>query len=146
MKKHVKLTAMGVFLSCFFANASVLLPSSSLLIAIEYSMLINPLVVAFCAAAGASFGELTGFCVGRYGQGFLPQKLYSWLRRQVKRHGCLMVFAFSVLPLPLFDVIGMLAGALKMRIVPFFSVCFCGKFIKFLAYVWMARTIIPLIG
>lgn len=137
---------MGIFLSCFFANASVLLPSSSLLIAIEYSMVVQPLVAAVCAAAGAAFGELTGFCVGRCGQGLIPRKLWEWLSRQVKRHGYLIVFVASVLPIPIFDVIGMLAGALKMRVIPFFSACFGGKLIKFLAYVWMAQTVIPMIG
>ena len=145
LKKHVMLTALGVFVTCFFANASILLPSSSLLIAIEYSLIVNPIMVAFCAAAGAAIGELTGFCVGRYGGKIIPRKLYNWLHRQVKRHGYLMVFVFSALPLPVFDVVGMIAGALKMKAQNFLATCFCGKLIKFSIYMLVAQWVSMLV-
>ena len=145
LKKHVVLTALGVFVTCFLSNASILLPSSSLLIAIECSLIVNPIMVAFCAAAGASIGELTGFYVGRYGGRIIPRKLYNWLHRQVKRHGYLMVFVFSALPLPVFDVVGMIAGALKMKAQNFLATCFCGKLIKFSIYVLVAQWVSMLV-
>lgn len=141
VEKHISLTAVGVFIACFFANASVLLPSSSISITIAASLVISPLLVAFCAAAGASLGEVTGFYIGKYGRKAIPQHLYEWLCEQVKQHGYLMTFIFSVLPLPIFDVIGIIAGALKMRAFNFLAACFCGKLIKFLTYVWISQAV-----
>ena len=81
------ISAFGVLVICFLANASVLLPSSSILIVVEYSMLINPLLVAFCGAFGAALGEMTGFYVGRYGRKAVPSKFMKWVKARMESAG-----------------------------------------------------------
>ena len=44
------------------------LPSSSLLVVLEYSYVLNPLSVIIVGAIGASLGELTGYMVGVEGE------------------------------------------------------------------------------
>jgi len=140
------ISALGVLVICFLSNASVLLPSSSILIVVEYSMLINPLHVAFCGAFGAALGEMTGFCVGRYGRKAVPSNFMKWVKARMKSHKSLMVLLFSVLPLPVFDIVGILSGAMKMNALKFFGICFTGKLIKMLCYVWLAHELLPLFG
>lgn len=45
MKKWMPLTLLGLLLTCFVMNSTVLLPSSSLLVVLEYSYVLNPLSV-----------------------------------------------------------------------------------------------------
>jgi len=146
VEQHMAISALGILVICFLANASVLLPSSSILIVVEYSMLINPLLVALCGAFGAALGEMIGFFVGRHGRKSMPGKLMTWVKARMARHKYLMVLLFSVLPLPFFDIIGMLSGAMKMNALKFFGICLTGKLIKMLCYVWLAHELLPLLG
>lgn len=143
IEKHMAISALGVFVVCFLANASILLPSSSVLIVVEYSMIINPFLVAACGALGSSLGEMTGFFVGRYGRKAVPGKLMKWVKSKMKNQKYLIVLLFSILPLPVFDIVGMLSGAMKMNPLKFFGICFAGKFIKMLCYVWLAYELLP---
>lgn len=145
VKQHIPMTAFGIFIACFFSNASVLLPSSSILVVIEYTMFINPIIVILCGAFGASLGELTGYYVGRYGRKIVPGKLCKWLYSKMNKHGYLIVFIFSLIPLPLFDVVGMISGAMKMNTFKFYVACFMGKLIKLTSYVWLASVILTII-
>ena len=113
--------------------------------AIKQSLVVPPILAATCAAAGATTGELTVFCVGRYGSGLIPKKLYDWLGKRVNKYGHLMVLLFSALPLPIFDIVGFIAGALKMKVTNFLATCFCGKLIKFIIYILITQLISTLI-
>jgi len=146
VEQHMAISALGVLVICFLANASVLLPSSSILVVVEYSMLINPLLVALCGAFGAALGEMIGFFVGRHGRKAVPGKLMKWVKARMARHKYLMVLLFSVLPLPVFDIVGMLSGAMIMNALKFFGICLTGKLIKMLCYVWLAHELLPLLG
>ena len=140
------INVLGVFVICFLTNASVLLPSSSILIVVECSMLINPFLVAICGAFGAALGEMTGFSVGRYGRKAVPGKFMKWVEERMASHKYLMVLLFSALPLPVFDIVGILSGAMKMNALKFFGICFAGKLIKMLCYVWVIHELSPLLG
>lgn len=137
MTKHAALTAAGVFLSCFLAHTTGLLPTASLLVAVEYSMFINPVLVALCAAAGAALGEATGFLAGKCRQRFIPLKLYNWLCKRLEHHKAAMVLVFSALPFPICDF----SAVSGMKMPMFLSACFCGKLMKFLVYALIAPTI-----
>ena len=115
IEQHTAISALGILVICFLANASVLLPSSSVLVVVEYSRFITPFLVAFCGAFGSAFGEMTGFYIGRHGIKVVPSKLVKWVNARMVRHKYLMVFLFSVMPLPGFDIIGILSGAMKMN-------------------------------
>lgn len=141
VKRNVKLSILGVFIACFFSNASILLPSSSIALVMEYALLINPIGVVFSGALGAALGELTGYCAGKSGRKLLPVKVQKFLKKKMKRYKYFMIFLLSIIPLPIFDFIGIVSGMVRLNPIKFFITCFCGKFIKFLAYVWMAHII-----
>lgn len=145
IKQHVAVSAFGVLTACFLANASVLLPSSSILIVVEYSLIIDPFLVALCGSFGASLGEMTGFYVGKHGRIIVPDKFMNWVKAKLERHNCLLVLLFSILPLPVFDVVGILSGAMKMNALKFFGICFVGKLIKMLCYALLARELLPIL-
>ena len=136
----------GLFLLCFIANASVLLPAPSLMIAAACALVMNPVLVALTAALGSACGELIGYAAGRAGQDVSP-KFKSLLDRTVGkiRSPLLLVFILALLPLPLFDLIGLYSGGVKLNPPKFLAVCFAGKAIKMLIFVLLVPVAIDML-
>ena len=55
---------------------------------------------------------------------------YRVLDRWMHRHGTVTVFGLSVIPNPVFDIAGFMAGAVRMPIWRFAGTVFVGKAIK----------------
>lgn len=127
---------LGLLGLCFLANSTVLLPAPSLVIAASCATVMNPWLVAVFAAVGSSLGEFVGYAFGSVSKELSPgfQKILDKLVARIK-NGYLLVFLLALLPLPLFDIIGIYSGGTKMNPVAFFVICFVGKFIKLLFYV-----------
>lgn len=126
---------LGLFALCFLANSTVLLPAPSLMIAASCALIMNPVLVAVMAAAGSTLGEYVGYAFGSVTKDLSPkfQRLLDKLTAKV-HNGTILVFILAVLPLPLFDVVGIYSGGTKMKLWKFTLVCFLGKFIKMLVY------------
>ena len=126
---------LGLFALCFLANATVLLPAPSLMIAASAALILNPWLVALVASLGSATGEFVGYVFGTAGRDLSPkfQKLLDKLQAKVK-NPLLLVFILALLPLPLFDVAGVYSGGTKLHLGKFFLLCWCGKFLKTLIY------------
>ena len=128
--KYAPARYWSTLLGCFFANASVLLPTSSLLIAVKYALTLNPAAVALWGTIGAALGETTGYLIGGHCQNLLSRehtlRVHSILPQTL--YGIL--FLLSVLPLPFPDAAGIAAGITKLKPLPFFIIFFLGTFLK----------------
>lgn len=126
---------VGLFLLCFLANATVFLPAPSLMLAASAALIMNPWLVALVASLGSALGEFVGYVFGAATKRLSPrfEKLLEKIRQKVK-NDTVLVFILALLPLPLFDVVGVYAGGTKMHLVRFFAACFAGKFLKMLVY------------
>lgn len=129
---------IGLFLLCFLANSSVLLPAPSLMIAASCALILNPFWVAVVASLGSTTGELVGYAFGKTGSSVSPKfsSLLDKLNRHIKNPS-MLIFVLALLPLPLFDVAGIYSGASRMRLGKFYLLCFAGKLIKMLVYTRM---------
>lgn len=128
---------VGVVIVCFICNATVFAPAPSLVVVVAAAVALNPVLVALCGALGTSLGECVGYGMGVLGKrvvDFDTNRIAAW----VKKYGIVPIFVFAFLPLPLFDVVGVAAGYLKIRFVPFFVSCFLGKLGKMLVYAMFA--------
>ena len=141
VKEHAPETYLGVFLVCFIANSTILLPAPSILVVLQYSMILNPVVVAICGALGASLGEMVGFMAGAHGRRFVSGKLIKKIENHFPNYPYIFVLAFSALPLPLFDVVGMLAGTIRLNKFKFYLTCLAGKLFKMSMFVWMGQVV-----
>lgn len=135
VKNSVSHTLLGIYIACFITNSTVLLPASSMVIVLEFAHLINPLAVAIVGALGASTGELTGYFMGRAGSNIIRSTKVKQLKKMQEKHAYLWVFIFALIPLPIFDVVGLMAGSSKMNIFGFFFTCVVGKFLKMGCYI-----------
>lgn len=126
---------LGLFVLCFLANATVLLPAPSLMIAASCALIMNPWLVAVCAALGSTLGEFVGYAFGTVTEDLSPtfKNLLDKLTTKIHNQ-TLLVFILAVLPLPLFDLVGIYSGGTKMNLIKFFLACFAGKLIKMLVY------------
>ncbi len=91
----------------------------------------NPLVIGIVAGVGQALGETTGYLAGYSGQELIDNsprymRMASWMQR----YGALTIFVLALIPNPLFDVAGIVAGALRMRFWIYISVTITGKVIK----------------
>jgi len=130
-----KASYLGVLLLCFLANATVLLPAPSLLVVASCSLILNPLLVAFFAAIGATLGEAVGYCFGKAAKG-LSSSFQTILEKisRIIHNESLLIFVFAVLPLPIFDMIGVYSGGTKVSLYKFLGICFLGKLLKMLLF------------
>jgi membrane protein DedA with SNARE-associated domain len=128
---------LGTFLLAVATNATIFLPMPSILIILPLGAAFNPLFIGLAAGLGGAIGEMTAYVVGYTGRGIWHDKpgyikAVGWL----KRWGMLIVFVFSVTPMPL-DIMGIAAGNLRLPAWKFFLPCWPGKTIKYiiLAYI-----------
>lgn len=146
LKERMPLTLIGLLLTCFVMNSAVLLPSSSLLVVLEYSYVLNPISVIMVGAIGASLGELTGYMVGAEGTSLVRRfKKVSNLTK-FKEHSFLWVMLFAFIPFPVFDVAGIMAGSIRMNPFKFLLASFIGKAVKMSFYVWIIHFISIIFG
>ena len=139
--EKIPINEIGVLVKCFLANASIMLPTSSSLIVTKNSLLMNPLIVAVCGAIGAALGEMIGYYAGRCLGNVLSEKIIK--RIKIIKHKYLIVFLFSLLVIPIFDIIGILSGVTKMNKLKFFGICFAGNLIKLICFICFAYKLFP---
>ena len=123
----------GVFLLSVIGSGTMFLPVPSLAsVCVGASVLgLSPLFLGLVAALGESIGELTGYLAGVSGRNVLERtRLHNRLLPMVRRHGGLVIFLFALIPNPLFDVVGVLAGSLEYPLARFLAIAFAGKFLK----------------
>lgn len=139
---------IGAFVISMVASATVLLPAPGMAIVVSMGTALNPLLLALAAGLGSATGEFTGYLAGATGQALIPQQhrhRYEQFRELTQRHGALLLFFFSAIPFPLFDLAGMVAGALKMNPLSFFAAVTAGKSIKYTVLIVLGASTIQYI-
>lgn len=124
---------LGAFASAAFANATVLVPVPYYPLLIRLAEAFNPWGIALAAAAGSVLGELVAYYVGRSGrQAVAETRFYRWVQGQLGQpwRAPLVLFALSAPPTPLFDVAGLLAGALGIPLGIYVVSTFLGRVVR----------------
>ncbi len=126
---------VGIFLASLLTNASLLLPVPGVLITSAMGAVFNPLLVALAAGGGATIGEISGYLAGFSGQGIVEKtKWHDKLEGWMQKYGDLTIVVLAFIPNPAFDIVGMMAGAMKIPLYRFLIFCFIGKLLKMLAF------------
>ncbi len=127
----------GVALSALLASGGLIVPVPALAAACVASLFFFPLLIGIIAGTAETAGELTGYFLGYSGRGIIRRRpfylrLESWMRQR----GWLLLLILSVIPNPVFDIVGMTAGALHYPLWSFLAVVLVGKLIKFIAFAY----------
>lgn len=129
---------LGIFLISLVGSASVALPLPGAAVVVGSGQFVGDvegipffLVVGVVASLGETLGELIGYLTGMGGKVVIEKRpIYYRMERWMRRHGIATIFVLSVVPNPLFDVGGFLAGAVRMPVWHFLVTVFVGKLIK----------------
>ncbi len=134
----------GIFLLSILANATIVLPAPGLALVFAFAGKLWWVGVGVAAGAGATLGELSGYLAGVSGQAIIENRaLYTRFENYMKRYGGWTITVLAFLPLPVFDLAGVAAGALRMHVLKFLGWCFLGKLPKMLLIAYAGAHSIP---
>lgn len=130
---------LGIFLislSC----VTIMFPLPWEAVVIAAGTTLNPLWVGIVASIGATIGELSSYFAGYWGKKIIfgeyserYEKAESWL----KKYGSLAVFVFALLPILIFDLLGLVAGAFRFPLWKFILACWAGRLIRCLVEAYL---------
>jgi uncharacterized membrane protein YdjX (TVP38/TMEM64 family) len=119
-----------VFLVSMLSSATIFVPAPGIAFVLAAATVWDPMLVAIAAGTGDAIGEMTSYWAGYVGEKLivdehLPayQKAASWMNK----YGAWAVFGVALVPIVLFDLVGLAAGALKIRWWKFLLAAWCGK-------------------
>jgi len=127
----------SIWFLAFIGAALVFLPVSSLAaVCVAATVDLNPFLIAVVAASAEAIGELTGYLAGMGGKAvFERNRFYLRFKNLFLRYAALTLFFGSIIPNPLFDIMGVAAGSILYPVRRFLLLVFIGKTIKF---TWVA--------
>jgi len=133
---------LGIFIVSFMAYATVLLPAPGIWLVFTMGAFFPPFGVALAAGAGAALGEMSGYLFGFSGQGVMERaKVYDRLTHWMSKNGPLTVFFLAAIPNPFFDLAGVAAGALKMRVPTFLLWVWLGETTKMMVFAYAGSSL-----
>jgi uncharacterized membrane protein YdjX (TVP38/TMEM64 family) len=135
----------GIFLFNILSNATLILPVPGVLVTSLMGGVFNPFWVAIAAGSGAAIGELSGYLVGFSGQTVIERTpVYERMENWMRKYGEWAILGLAFIPNPLFDMAGIIAGAIRMHVLRFLFWCWIGKVLKMLLFAYGGATIINL--
>lgn len=138
---------LAVFIITLIGTAAIIAPVPYIAAIIVGGSFLSPLGVAAVAGVAAALGELVGYTAGYAGRAFVPTAAWARaLERAMQRYGGPVIFLASVLPNPVFDVVGVFAGAGRTPLWVFMGGCFLGKGLRFLALAALGEPLTQWLG
>lgn len=138
----------GVFTVNLLTCATVLIPVPGEAVNVAAGSSLNPMYVALIGTIGATIGEMTSYVTGYLGRTVLLNKYsaaYADAERWMNRHGAVAVFLFALIPMLIYDLIGIVAGASRYHIAPFMAATFAGRFFRCLIEAYLGYSLVSLL-
>lgn len=130
LEKYAFQAYLLVFVATLLSSATVLIPAPGVAVTLAAASRWDPFWVAVAASLGGSLGELVGYLVGYVGSAAVLRKRWSGYRRAelwTRRYGIVGVFFFALFPLMLFDIVGIVSGALRLPVWRFLLAVWAGR-------------------
>lgn len=125
---------LGIFILNFFSSVTIFLPAPGIATVVAGGALYNPILVGIFAGLGAALGDMVGFILGKSGKEvFLKKKegfKYAVFKDLFLHYGTWVIFIFAFIPNPLFDAIGIIAGAFSYPPKKFFIVMLISRVLR----------------
>jgi membrane protein YqaA with SNARE-associated domain len=121
----------GVFFLNFLSSVALVLPVPGLFGLCGASFVLNPLALGILAAIGETVGEISGYAIGYGGRSAVEdRRFYAKIRTWMERRGTAVIFFVSIIPNPVFDLVGIAAGGVRFPLRRFLVAVWVGKTIK----------------
>ncbi len=143
--QEISLTGyLGLMVSCIISNGTVFLPASSILYVLFAGTVLNAWLCCLIGGIGTAIGEQIGYFCGRSGSQIVKDavflcKVSNWL----EKNSFYVVFLFALLPLPIFDIVGVAAGSCRMKWHEFTLASILGKILKMFIAAFIIYYVLP---
>ena len=140
IRDYEEIGYLGVFLLTLIGNATVLVPVPVLapLNILLGGILESPLLVGFTVGIASSLGEIVGYLVGYAGSGIVTsRKVYKKMEGRIKKYGLWAIFVLALIPNPLFDLAGLVAGAMGIKWWKFLLAMGAGKTLRAIIFAYI---------
>lgn len=144
LSQFKSLGLFGIFLANLLGSAIPFIPVPGILTVITGGILYAPFPVALLATLGGVMGDTLSFLVGLSGKKLLVKKehkLHQHLVAYMKKYGAVAIFLFALIPNPIFDTIGILAGVLDYSFTKFVLWLFLGRLARNLILAFLGSKI-----
>jgi membrane protein YqaA with SNARE-associated domain len=148
VKEYAPLAYLIVFGATFLSSCTIIFPAPGMAIIMAAASTWNPAIVAIVASIGGTLGELTAYYAGYLGNKIIINENlagYNWAVSWMNKYGVWAVFLFALIPMLLFDLVGLAAGALKFPVWKFILACWAGRIPRSFVEAYIGAGIIPLI-
>jgi membrane protein YqaA with SNARE-associated domain/molybdopterin converting factor small subunit len=138
----------GVFVVNLINNATVILPAPfGIVVTCLFSDPSNWVGIGIAAGLGSGLGEYTAYMAGSGGNAVIPHgRLYALMQDYMRRFGAIFIFVLAAIPNPLFDVGGLIAGALKLPASKFLLATLLGKVLRYVFIAYACEGGLPWLG
>ncbi|MEM4348547.1 MAG: VTT domain-containing protein [Candidatus Anstonellaceae archaeon] len=131
---------LEIFITSFLSSATILLPLPGFALVFGAASYLNPFLLGLAAGVGSGLGEISGFLAGLAGHSTLKQtKFFKAHKSSIRQYGSIAVFTLALIPNPVFDVVGMAAGAIKMKWWKFLAASVAGKSIRYILLAFLGE-------
>jgi membrane protein YqaA with SNARE-associated domain len=133
IRDYEEIGYIGIFLLTLLGNATVLVPVPVLapLNIVLGGVLTHPLMLGLIIGVASSIGEIVGYLVGYAGNEIVTSsKVYKKMEARIKKYGLGTIFFLALIPNPLFDVAGLVAGAIGIKWWKFLLAMGAGKIVR----------------
>jgi len=131
---------LGAFIANLASSATIIVPVPGIALTFVLGDVWNPLVIGLVSGLGAGLGELTGYAAGYSGRDLLQEnRLYSRVSGWVERRAAVFIVIFAFIPNPVFDLVGIAAGALRYPVMRFLLFCILGKVARCILVAYAGR-------
>jgi membrane protein YqaA with SNARE-associated domain len=128
---------IGLFVFSALSSATLLLPVPGMALTVLAAGVAEPVLVGIVAGFGQAVGELTGYLAGSSGRSVVGERVVqSRIAHWMRARGTLTVFVLAIVPNPVFDVAGVLAGVLGLPMGRYLAAAASGKIIRNVALAW----------
>lgn len=134
----------GIALVMMISGASLFLSGPAQATVLGAGALWNPILVGLAAGLGNATGELVGYAAGRAGAkgaaaltDRTPPRWWGVLKGWLARYGFFAILVLAMVPNPVFDAVGILAGSLGYPMQRFWLAAAIGNTIKYIGVAYL---------
>ncbi len=134
----------GIFLLNFFSTATIFAPNFSIATVVAGGSVYDPILVAIVATLGGVLGDSISYLLGHSGRHIFVKKEGKFFQAVVRvfhKHGLIAIFIFALIPNPIFDALGILAGSTGYPVKRFIAAMFLGRIIRNVCLAYLGKVL-----
>ena len=135
---------LGIFLINFFSTVTIFLPNISAASVVAGGNIYNPILVALVSTLGGVLGDSSSFILGKSGKDILLKKeghLFNAVKTVFHGQGFLIIFFLALIPNPVFDAMGILAGLTRFPFKKFFIAMLLGRIVRNILLAYLGKSL-----